>query len=133
MVRFMFETAARIDQAVSLEPNDLRPSENKVRVKAQEGHPVKWITVSPEMMDELLALPEKRPKNRKTGKFMKRRVLGYGSSTGYNNRWKTICIRPSSCGRKALIHPALDKCMPDAAYFDKLKHEKRHEHKPNAS
>ncbi|QQP52681.1 Hypothetical protein FKW44_004907 [Caligus rogercresseyi] len=62
LVRFMFETAARIDQAVSLEPHDLRPAENKVRVKAQKGHPESWITVSPEMMDELLALPPKRPR-----------------------------------------------------------------------
>jgi len=93
LVRFMFETAARIDQAVSLEPDDLRPAENKVRVKAQKGHPESWITVSPQMMDELLALPAKRPKNRKTGKFMKPRVFGYGSSTGYNTRWKTICKR----------------------------------------
>lgn len=93
LVRFMFETAARIDQAVSLEPHHLRPDENKVRVKAQKGHPESWITVSPEMMDELLALPPKRPKNRKTGKFMKPRVFGYGSSTGYNTRWKTICKR----------------------------------------
>ncbi|MCF6232390.1 MAG: tyrosine-type recombinase/integrase [Rhodobacteraceae bacterium] len=91
LVRFMFETAARIDQAVSLEPDDLRSGENKVRVKAQKGHPESWITVSPEMMDELIALPSKRPKNRKTGRFMAPRVFGYGSSTGYNNRWKTIC------------------------------------------
>ena len=45
------------------------------------------------MMDELLALPPKRPQNRKTGKFMKPRVFGYGSSAGYNTRWKTICKR----------------------------------------
>jgi len=62
-------------------------------VKAQKGHPESWITVSPQMMDELLALPAKRPKNRKTGKLMKARVFGYGSSTGYNTRWKTICKR----------------------------------------
>jgi integrase len=93
LVRFMFETAARIDQAISIEPDDLKPAENKVRLKAQKGHPESWITVSPEMMDELLALPAKRPKNRKTGKFMKPRVFGYGSSTGYNTRWKTICKR----------------------------------------
>jgi integrase len=93
LVRFMFESAARIDQAISLEPDDLRPGENKVRVKAQKGHPEGWITVSPQMMDELLALPPKRPKNRKTGKLMKPRVFGYGSSTGYNTRWKTICKR----------------------------------------
>jgi len=93
LVRFMFETAARIDQAISIEPDDLRPAENKVRVKAQKGHPESWITVSPQMMDELLALPAKRPKNRKTGRLMKPRVFGYGSSTGYNTRWKTICKR----------------------------------------
>lgn len=93
LVRFMFETAARIDQAISIEPDDLRPAENKVRVKAQKGHPESWITVTPQMMDELLALPAKRPKNRKTGKLMKPRVFGYGSSTGYNTRWKTICKR----------------------------------------
>jgi integrase len=67
LVRFMFETAARIDQAVSLEPDDLRPTEDKVPLKAQKGHPDSWITVSPEMMDELVALAPKRPKNRKTG------------------------------------------------------------------
>ncbi|MEY8142525.1 tyrosine-type recombinase/integrase [Falsihalocynthiibacter sp. CO-5D18] len=93
LVRFMFETAARIDQAVTLEPSDLRTAENKVRLKAQKGHPESWITVSPQMMDELIALPPKRPKNRKTGSFMSCRVFGYGSSTGYNNRWKTICKR----------------------------------------
>jgi integrase len=86
LVRFMFEAAARIYQAVSIEPDDLRPAENKVQVKAQKGHPESWMTVSPEMMDELLALPAKRPKNRKTGKFMKPSVFGYGSSTGYNTR-----------------------------------------------
>lgn len=91
LVRFMFETAARIDQAVSIEPADLRIEENKVRVKAQKGHPESWITVSPEMMHELQALPIKQPKNRKTGKLMAPRVFGYGSSTGYNTRWKTIC------------------------------------------
>lgn len=91
LVRFMFETAARIDQAVSLESNDLKPANNKVRLKAQKGHPESWITVSPEMMDELIALKPKRPKNRKTGQLMAAKVFGYGSPTGYNKRWRTIC------------------------------------------
>lgn len=93
LVRFMFETAARIDQAVSLELDDLKPAENEVRLKAQKGHAESWITVSPEMMNELIALIPKQPKNRKTGKLMRARLFGYGSSTGYNNRWKTICKR----------------------------------------
>lgn len=60
-------------------------------MKAQKGHPESWIIVSSEMMDELLALPPKRPKNLKTGKLMRARIFGYGSSTGYNKRWKRIC------------------------------------------
>lgn len=93
LVRFMFETAARIDQAVSIRPDDLRPETCEVRIKAQKGHPEGWITVSPQMMAELLALKPKRPKNLKTGQLLSSRVFGYGSSTGYNNRWKTICKR----------------------------------------
>ncbi|KHA53886.1 tyrosine-type recombinase/integrase [Sulfitobacter geojensis] len=91
LVRFMFETAARIDQATSLTPTDLRPATNQVWIKAQKGHPGEWITVSPQMMDELFSLKPKRPKNRKTGKLMRPRVFGYGSPTGYRKRWQTIC------------------------------------------
>ena len=56
LVHFMFEMAARIDRAVSLAPDDLRPHGTKVPVKAQKGHPESWITVPPQMMDKLLAL-----------------------------------------------------------------------------
>ncbi|SFD16775.1 site-specific integrase [Salipiger profundus] len=91
MLRFMFETAARIDQAVSLEPRDLDLMNHRVRLKAQKGHPAQWVTISHEMMIELANLPAKRPKNRKTGSLMGPRVFGYGSSTGYNGRWKSIC------------------------------------------
>tara|TARA_E500000305_G_scaffold110103_3_gene117053 strand:- start:6118 stop:7224 length:1107 start_codon:yes stop_codon:yes gene_type:complete len=93
MVRFMFETAARIDQAISIEPDDLRLETCEVRIKAQKGHAESWITVSPEMMAELEALQPKRPKNLKTGQLLSLRVFGYGSPTSYNNRWKTICKR----------------------------------------
>ena len=44
-------------------------------------------------MAELVALKPKQPKNLKTGQLLSPRVFGYGSSTGYNNRWKTICKR----------------------------------------
>jgi len=91
MLRFMFETAARIDQAVSLEPRDLDLMNHRVRLKAQKGHPAQWVIISHEMMIELANLPAKRPKSRKTGSLMAPRVFGYGSSTGYNKRWRTIC------------------------------------------
>jgi integrase len=91
LVRFMFETAARIGQAVSIAPNDLRPAENLVRIKAQKGHPDCWIMVTPQMMAEMVALKPKRPPSQKAGRLMGPRVFGYGSSTGYNTRWQTIC------------------------------------------
>lgn len=62
MARFMFETAARIDQAVSIGPDDLRQDTCEVFLKAQKGHPADWIAVSPQMMAELIALKPKKPK-----------------------------------------------------------------------
>ncbi|MBU2866620.1 site-specific integrase [Pacificibacter marinus] len=91
MLRFMFETAARIDQAISLVPDDLDPHEPKVKLKAQKGHDQCQVTVSPEMMEELRALTPKRPRNRQTGQFFEARVFGYKTSTGYACRWRTIC------------------------------------------
>ncbi|MEP4035803.1 MAG: site-specific integrase, partial [Pseudophaeobacter sp.] len=49
------------------------------------------ITKAKQREEHWKKIEGKRPKNRKTGKFMKPRVFGYGSSTGYNTRWKTIC------------------------------------------
>lgn len=46
-LRFMLESAVRIDQATTLVPDGLRPAENRVRLNAQKGHPDEWITVSP--------------------------------------------------------------------------------------
>lgn len=91
LLRFMFETAARIDQAVSLKPSDLDPGESQVWLKAQKGHDAMWVKVSDAMMAEMLALPKKLTRNPRTGKLLEERVFGYNSSTSYNNRWKTIC------------------------------------------
>ena len=91
MVRFIFETGARIDQAVSLTADDLDLMKHKVRIKAQKGHPEQWITISTAMVVELANLPLKRPKNRKTGDIGSPRVFGYGSRSGYRKRWATIC------------------------------------------
>lgn len=43
LARFMFETAARIDQAVSLEPRDLDLMKRRVLLKAQKGHDAQWV------------------------------------------------------------------------------------------
>lgn len=93
MARFMFETAARIDQAVSLVPDDLDLMNHRVRLKAQKGHDAQWVTISRGMVVELANLPPKSPKNRKTGEVMAPRVFGYASPTGYRKRWISICAK----------------------------------------
>lgn len=91
LVRFMFETGSRIDQAISLEPRHLDLRNRKVWLKAQKGHAAQWIEISHAMMIELANLPPKRPRNRKTGETHPPRVFGYASRAGYRKRWSSIC------------------------------------------
>lgn len=91
MARFMFETAARIDQTISIMPEHLDLMNCRVWLKAQKGHEAQWVTISHEMMIELANLPAKQPLNRKTGKRMPARVFGYATGGGYRKRWATIC------------------------------------------
>ena len=91
LVRFMFETAARIDQAVSLTRDDLDLKKQRVWLKAAKGHAAQWVDISHEMMIELANLPEKQPMNRKTGERLEPTVFGYQTKGGYRKRWVTIC------------------------------------------
>lgn len=91
MVRLMFETGCRVDQAVSLQPRHLDLRGRKIWLKAQKGHPAQWVEISHAMMIELANLPPKQPKNRKTGEVHQARVFGYASRAGYRKRWKSIC------------------------------------------
>ncbi|TRD22096.1 tyrosine-type recombinase/integrase [Palleronia caenipelagi] len=91
LANFMFETGARIDQAISLEPDHIDLMNKRVWLKAAKGHPAQWVAISHDMMIQLANLPPKCPANRKTGERMSPRVFGYGSSTGYTKRWRTIC------------------------------------------
>ncbi|MEQ8292649.1 MAG: tyrosine-type recombinase/integrase [Roseovarius sp.] len=91
LAHFMFETAARIDQAISILPEHLDLLKKRVWLKAAKGHPAQWVDISHDMMIELANLPPKRPLNRKTGKRMEARVFGYATPTGYRKRWLTIC------------------------------------------
>ena len=91
MVRFMFETAARIDQATSLTPDDLDLLGQCVWIKAQKGHPAQWIKISHGMMIDLANLPPKQPRNFQTGEWLAHKVFGYAGPGNYRKRWKTIC------------------------------------------
>lgn len=93
LVRFMFETAARIDQAVSLTIEDLDLMNYRVRLKAQKGHAAGWVAISREMVVELANLRPKPSVDLRTGRLLGTFVFGYASSTGYRKRWMTICKR----------------------------------------
>lgn len=91
LAAFMFETAARIGQAVALRPQDRDLQNCRVRLKAQKGHPEQWVTISRAMMIELANLPPKAPTSKKTGLPMPKRVFGYATPTSYPTAWKSIC------------------------------------------
>lgn len=93
LVRFMFETAARIGQAVALLPGDLDLDNCRVWLSAAKGHSAQWIEISQAMADDLRNLPPKRPFNRKTGERHPPRVFGYATNTSYIGAWTTICAR----------------------------------------
>lgn len=91
LVRFMFETGSRIDQAISLEPRHVDLRHRRVWLKAQKGHAAQWVEISHAMMVDLANLPPKCPKNRKTGEVHAARVFGYASRGGYRKAWRSIC------------------------------------------
>lgn len=94
-LRFMFETAARVGQAVALKTANLDFPNCRVWLKAQKGRQAGWVIVSQEMMAEIEALPVKRTRSPVSGKLLEARVFGYTSSTSYNQRWKRICTKAS--------------------------------------
>lgn len=89
----MFETAARIGQAVALLPRHLDLDNCRVWLSATKGHDAQWVQVSQAMADELRNFTVKRPLNRKTGKLYPPRVFGYATNTSYRSAWATICKR----------------------------------------
>ncbi|MBL8561149.1 MAG: site-specific integrase, partial [Gemmobacter sp.] len=93
LAAFMFETAARIGQAVALTKRDLDLMNSRVRLKAQKGHPEQWVTISRAMVVELANLPARRPVDTRRGAVLPARVFGYATPTGYRSAWLTICKR----------------------------------------
>ncbi|MFS8183740.1 tyrosine-type recombinase/integrase [Pseudovibrio denitrificans] len=92
LAQFMYETAARISQALSLRPEDLRLTENKVVIPAAKGYPDQEITISDELSAELTQLEAKRP--RRTSNPNQNRpllVFGYASRASVYKKWKRIC------------------------------------------
>lgn len=106
LAEFMFETAARIGQAVAMRPTDLDLMNRRVWMPASKGHPAQWVAISQAMTVRLANLPPKRPRARRGERRLPARVFGYASPTSMHARWRTICtaaripyIAPHAAGR----------------------------------
>lgn len=95
LVEFIFETGARIDQAVSVVPSNVDIPGRQVWLKAQKGHEAQWVAISEAMAERLSKLPPKRPQNRKTGEYLEPRVFGYATGSGTRKSWARICKKAS--------------------------------------
>ncbi|MCB5199053.1 site-specific integrase [Loktanella sp. TSTF-M6] len=91
LAAFMFETAARVGQAVQLRPRDLDLMNGRVWLAESKGHPAQWVAISRAMVVRLANLKAKRPRARSGDRTLPARVFGYASSTGMHERWRTIC------------------------------------------
>ncbi|UFS65313.1 tyrosine-type recombinase/integrase [Paracoccus denitrificans] len=106
LAEFMFETGARIGQAVALRPQDIDMKNLRVMLPASKGHPAQWVSISPEMAIKLANLPPRRPKDRRRGTVLAPKVFGYAGHNGPLKAWKTACkkagidyLPPHSAGR----------------------------------
>lgn len=93
LVAFMFETGARVGQAVALRPADLDLQNARVWIPASKGHPAQWVAISQAMMITLANLPAKRPRARRGEKRLPPRVFGYAHPTSMHARWRSICAK----------------------------------------
>ncbi|MDJ0631061.1 MAG: tyrosine-type recombinase/integrase [Rhodobacter sp.] len=106
LAEFMFETAARIGQAIALTPNDLDLPRGRVWLQASKGHPAQWVAISPAMVARLANLPARCPYDRVHRRRFPPTVFGYASRTGPLKAWRTACrragidyITPHAAGR----------------------------------
>ena len=91
LAAFMFETAARVGQAVQLRPQDLDLMNGRVWLAESKGHPAQWVAISRAMVVRLANLKAKQPRARSGLDRLAPRVFGYASATGMLAKWRTIC------------------------------------------
>jgi len=107
LCQFMFETAARIGQAVKLKPSDIDFDNMRVFMPEAKGAPAQWVAISPELTAELHALPPKRPRYmRGRTRKLDERVFGFAGRDSVYRKWKRACrdagieeIMPHAAGR----------------------------------
>lgn len=102
----MFVTGARISQAIAMEPRHLLLDEGKVWIPGAKGHDDRLLSVPPELVSDLRALPVLYPRGWDRRYKANQRVFGYASKDGPRKNWITACKRagipylpPHSAGR----------------------------------
>lgn len=113
LAEFMFETGARIGQAVALTPEDLDLARRRVWLPASKAHLAQWVSISDEMAETLAELKPRRPRPRRLGDpedIPSRRVFGYAKSQSVFKPWKAAAARagiedltPHEVGRKGFF------------------------------
>lgn len=105
MARFMYETAARISEAIRVKPEDVDLSARTVNLIKTKTKPRVARISQPltEMIAELMAQP---PVRHRKNKRQENGLFGYASRHAVYNGWKTTCDRagipyapPHSSGR----------------------------------
>jgi integrase len=92
LAQFMFETAARISQALAITPDDLDLKNCLVSMPPAKGFPRTPVKLSKELAAELTQLKPRRP--RRTGNPDQARpvlLFGYASRGSVYKRWKRVC------------------------------------------
>lgn len=107
LCQFIFETAARIGQAVRIKHEHLDTTKNRIFMPEAKGAAACWVTISPELAGELESLPPKRPKHQiHSDRQFEPRMFGYQNRDSVYKKWKRICrnaeievIMPHAAGR----------------------------------
>jgi len=115
LAEFMFETAARISQAVALTPQDMDYDGMRFNISGSKGKSKQWVPLTPELSVQLQALPPKKPRYVKgrTKKY-EARVFGYARKDSMNRKWKRYyreanieIIMPHGAGRHGFATESL--------------------------
>ncbi|GAB3441365.1 tyrosine-type recombinase/integrase [Insolitispirillum peregrinum] len=128
LAQFMFETAARISQALAITPDDLRLQDRTVSMPPAKGYARTDVRLSMELAQELSALTPRRP--RRTGSPSQHRPLllfGYASRSSVYKRWKAVCDAagidhrmPHAAGRHGFATEMLNRQRIDPHTVAKL-------------
>jgi len=89
---FMFACGARIGQAVAMHPDkNMKWDEGKAIIPGAKGHDDREITLPPEVVEDLRALPRMFPRGWDKSDDDNLRLFGFADKDAYRKGWKKAC------------------------------------------